>query len=72
MGNNVVSSGVVTLDSFGDLMSAKDLSALLGVSLQTVRKEIKKGKFGKPWKIGREYRIPKIVFVERMICHSQE
>jgi len=51
---------VLNLDSYGDLMSTKDLSTFLGVSKQTIYKEIRDGKFGVPLKFGREYRIPKI------------
>jgi len=49
-----------TMEHFGDLMTVKDLSKLLGISSQTVYKEIKNGTFGKPLKFGREYRIAKI------------
>ena len=60
-------STTARLDDFGDLLSAKDLARLLNISVQTVYKEIKSGTFGKPWKFGREYRIPKIVFVDKLI-----
>ena len=54
-----------TLESYGDLLTVKDLSVFLGISSQTIYKEIKQGKFGKPLKFGREYRIPKIYIVQR-------
>jgi len=58
----------LTLDNYGDLMSAKDLSIFLGVSKQTVYKEIRDGKFGTPLKFGREYRIPKL-YISRKYLH---
>jgi len=54
------------MEHFGDLMTVKDLSKLLGISSQTVYKEIKSGTFGKPLKFGREYRIAKINVID--IC----
>ena len=54
-----------TLDHYGDLMTATDLSNFLGVSKQTAYKEIREGKFGEPIKFGREYRIPKIYIVSK-------
>ena len=54
-----------TLDHYGDLMTATDLSNFLGISKQTIYSEIKEGKFGEPLKFGREYRIPKIYIVQR-------
>jgi len=56
-----------TLDHYGDLMFARDLSEFLGISKQTVYSEIKDGKFGKPLKFGREYRIPKIYIMTRYL-----
>ena len=58
---------ITTLDGYGDLMSAKELSVFLGVSLQTVYKEIKKGKFGEPLKFGRVYKIPKVYILQRYL-----
>jgi len=55
------------LGKYGDLLSAKDLSEILGISKQTTYKEIKKGTFGKPWVFGREYRIPKVYIVEKFL-----
>ena len=54
-----------TLDNYGDLLTAKDLSEFLGVSLQTIYKEIRDGKFGTPIKFGREFRIPKVYIQQR-------
>jgi len=61
------SSVSVALGKYGDLLSAKELSEIMGISKQTTYKEIKKGTFGKPWIIGREYRIPKIYIVEKFL-----
>ena len=55
----------MTLDNYGDLLTAKDLSEFLGVSLQTIYKEIGDGKFGTPIKFGREFRIPKVYIQQR-------
>jgi excisionase family DNA binding protein len=54
-----------SLDHYGDFMTAADLSNFLGISKQTIYSEIRDGKFGKPIKFGREYRIPKIYIVQR-------
>jgi len=47
------------------LLSVDDLSEIFGVSNQTVYKEIKDGRFGKPIRIGRAYKIPKIFVVTK-------
>ena len=56
-----------TLDYYGDLLTVADLSNFLGISRQTIYKEIKDGKFGRPIKFGREFRIPKVFIVEKFI-----
>jgi len=56
-----------TLNSYKDLLSANDLSELLGLSKQTIYKEIRNGKFGEPLKFGREYRIPRIYIQQRYL-----
>ena len=53
------------LEHYGDLMSVKDLSSFFGVSSQTIYRELRDGKFGKPLKIGREHRIPKVYVLEK-------
>jgi len=53
------------LDQYRDLLSAKDLANIFNVSMQTIYKEIKAGKFGVPIKIGRAYKIPKIHLLQR-------
>ena len=55
------------LENYGDLLSVGDLSEFLGMSKQTIYSEIKLGKFGKPLKFGREYRIPKIYIATRYL-----
>ena len=62
-----VTENVATLDKYGDLLSAQELSEILGVSKQTTYKEIKKGTFGNPWVFGREYRIPKAYIIEKFL-----
>ena len=56
-----------TLDNYGDLMTAGELSAFLGISKQTTYKEIKQGSFGVPLRFGREYRIPKVYITQRYL-----
>ena len=46
---------------YKDLLTVNDLVEILGVSKQTARREILSGKFGKPLKFGREYRVAKIM-----------
>ncbi|MCL2621234.1 MAG: helix-turn-helix domain-containing protein [Defluviitaleaceae bacterium] len=65
--NQSNNSKTITLDGFGDLLSPHDLSVFLGVSKQTVYKEIKDGKFGAPIKFGRSYRIPKVYIQQRYL-----
>jgi len=55
------------LESYNELLSVKDLSEILKISIQTVRKEMKNGKFGVPLRFGREYRVPKKFIVEKFI-----
>ena len=56
---------ITILEDYKDLLSAKDLSRLLGISTQTIYKEIKNGRFGEPLKFGREYRIPKVYIINK-------
>ncbi|MDR2168142.1 MAG: helix-turn-helix domain-containing protein [Clostridiales bacterium] len=62
----------ISLDNYGDLMTTADLSNFLGVSKQTIYKEIREGKFGNPIKFGREFRIPKLYIVQRYLSGYQE
>ena len=61
-----------TLDNYGDLLSVTDLSNFLGISKQTVYKEIREGKFGEPIKFGREFRVAKVFIVDKYICGHQK
>lgn len=59
------------LENYGDLLNTRNLSELLGVSVQTVYKEIRNGKFGEPIKFGREYRVPKKYIYDNYIHQHQ-
>ena len=59
------------LDSYKDLLSASDLSEIFSVSKQTIYKEIQNGKFGKPIKIGREYKVSKL-YIEKVFIYYKE
>jgi len=65
-------SKAITLDCFGDLLSAQDLSTFFGVSKQTIYKEIRDGKFGEPIKFGRSYRIPKVYIRQRYLVGYED
>ena len=49
-----------------DLLSVQDLTKMFEVSKPTIYKEIKAGKFGKPLKIGRAYKIPR-AYIEHLL-----
>jgi predicted DNA-binding transcriptional regulator AlpA len=53
------------LYDYKDLLTASDIAKIFDVSLQTIYKEIRVGKFGTPIKIGRAYKIPKIRIIQR-------
>ena len=59
-----------TLSGYRDLLSANDLAEIFQVSVQTIYKENKEGKFGTPAKIGREYKFPKIFILQRYFQSS--
>jgi predicted DNA-binding transcriptional regulator AlpA len=59
------------LEEYKDLLSTKDLAVIFGVSEQTIYKEIKQGKFGKPFQIGRAFKIPKVYIIEKYIANYQ-
>lgn len=61
----------MNLDQYKDLLSVEDLVALFGVSKQTVYKEIKQGKFGKPICIGRAYKIPRTYIWNKFFANYQ-
>ena len=48
------------LNGYNDLLTVADLSAIFRTSKQTIYKELRGGKFGKPIQIGRSFLIPKI------------
>lgn len=53
------------LEKYHDLMCAGELAELFNTTPNTIYKEIQRGKFGKPIKIGRKYRIPKVYIYEK-------
>ena len=53
------------LTQYKDLLSVSDLTEIFSVSKKTIYKEIKNGKFGLPIRIGREYKIPKLVVLNK-------
>jgi excisionase family DNA binding protein len=55
---------------YGDLLSADELAKIFRVSKQTIYKEIKAGKFGKPIQIGRAYLIPKVYILKNYILDN--
>lgn len=55
------------LRKYKDLLSVHDLSEIFGVSENTIRKEIKNGKFGKPICIGRAFKVPRKLIIDNFI-----
>ena len=53
------------LAGYRDLLSVDDLCRIFGVSRQTIYKEIRMGKFGEAMQIGRAYRFPKTLIVQK-------
>ena len=53
------------LAGYKDLLSVDDLCSIFGVSRQTIYKEIRRGKFGEAVQIGRAYRFPKTLIVQK-------
>ena len=53
------------LTKYRDLLNVRDLMEIFEVSEQTIYKEIKKGKFGDPIRVGRSYKIPKVYVVRK-------
>lgn len=51
---------------YSDLLSVQHLAEIFDVSKQTILKELKKGTFGKPLKIGRAYKVPKICILNML------
>jgi len=59
------------LANYPDLLSASQLSEIFGVSKQTIYKELQSGKFGKPIKIGREYKVSKL-YIEKIFINPEK
>jgi len=57
------------LDKFNDLLSVKDLSQIFNVDRKSIYKEIQKGSFGVPIKMGNKFQIPK-AFVLNKYFHN--
>ena len=53
------------LVEYNDLLSINDLAAIFKVSKQTIYKEVRDGKFGTPFQIGRAYKIPKAYVINK-------
>ena len=53
------------LKDYKDLLNAKNLAEIFGVTKQSIYKELKSKKFGKPIKIGRTYKVPKIYILQK-------
>ena len=65
------------LANYNDLLTVADLAEIFRVSKQTIRKEMKCGKFGASIQIGRAYLIPKIsilslYFSDSLILHHDD
>lgn len=60
------------LEKYRDLLSVNDLIEIFGVSKTTLYREIKNGTFGKPIRIGRAYKFPKMVVIEKVILENRE
>jgi len=53
------------LAEYKDLLSVSDLAEIFETTENTIYKEIQRGKFGNPIKIGRKYKIPKTLVREK-------
>jgi predicted DNA-binding protein YlxM (UPF0122 family) len=53
------------LADYKDLLSVEDLTEIFETTKATIYKEIKRGKFDAPIKIGRKYKIPKVLVYEK-------
>ena len=54
-----------SLYEYKDLLSVSDLAAIFDTTENTIYKEIERGKFGNPVKIGRKFKIPKAFVYEK-------
>ena len=59
------------LSGYNDLLSVGDLCKIFDVTANTIYKEIKNNKFGKPIHIGRTYKIPKIYIINKFFNNYQ-
>jgi len=59
------------LNEYKDLLSVQDLMKIFEVSKNTIYKEIKEGKFGKPICIGRTFKIPKSFILKQYFQNYQ-
>jgi len=55
----------MTLEKYNDFLSIENLAEIFSVSKQTIRKELKAGKFGTPLQIGRAFRIPRTYIISK-------
>lgn len=60
----------LVLTEYRDLLSVEDLAKIFGVSKQTIYKELRDGKFGKPIQIGRAYKVSKIFVAKNFITNN--
>jgi len=58
------------LNDYKDLLSCKDLAKIFDTTVNTIYKEIQRGKFGTPIKIGRSYKIPKTYILTKFFLES--
>jgi len=59
------------LEKYRDLLTVEDLTEIFGASKQTIYKEIKQGKFGKPIRIGRAYKVPKMYVLNKFFIRYE-
>ena len=59
------------LSGYKDLLSVDDLSRIFCVSKNTIYKSIQNGDFGKPIRIGRAYKVPRMFIVNKFFNEYQ-
>ena len=64
-------SNQYALSEYRDLLSVDDLSEIFGVSKNTIYKSIQNGDFGKPIRIGRAYKVPRVFIINKFINEYQ-
>lgn len=60
----------ILLKEYKDLLSCKDLAKIFDTTTNTIYKEIQRGKFGEPIKIGRAYKIPKSYILSKFFMEN--